>query len=63
MQFKRKMKLSSKYSKEWGCIPTEQSEGSVDGKSLRSLRGGRVRMGECLIIQPNKILAEGRPRT
>ena len=38
----RKMKLSSKYSKEWGCIPTEQSEGSVDGKSLRTLRGGRV---------------------
>ena len=57
------MKLSSKYSKEWGCLPTEQSEGSVDGKSLRSLRGGGVRMGGCLIIQPNKILAEGRPRT
>lgn len=54
------MELNSKYSKEWGCIPTEQSEGSVDGKSLRSLGGEGV---GCLIIQPNMIPAEGRPRT
>ena len=54
------MEFSSKYSKEWGCIPTEQSEGSVGGKSLRSLGGGGW---GCLIVQPNKILAEGRPRT
>ena len=46
------MELSSKYSKEWGCIPTEQSEGSVGGKITQKPWGWGV-----------GVLDNPRPRT